>query len=126
MIVKGPLSELKNLLYSEQSLDFETEYQQYIQKGVNAVVFGMRILEQEEAELLVKHITELQNNNRDEFFITNELLMWANELNCIGILGLKRHGNLRKSLVLEEAFKNDVKVWIVTDEDEAQTLTECN
>lgn len=46
-------------------------------------------------------------------------MAWASDLQCLGILGLKRTCNLRKSLVLEEAFRNEVKIWIVTDAYEA-------
>jgi hypothetical protein len=41
-------------------------------------------------------------------------------------LGLKRNFSLRKSLVLEEAFRNDIRLWVVTDADEASTLTDLN
>ncbi len=53
-------------------------------------------------------------------------MSWATDLTCLGILGLKRNFSLRKSLVLEEAFRNDIKLWVVTDVDEAQTLTDLN
>ena len=53
-------------------------------------------------------------------------MSWATDLTCLGILGLKRNFSLRKSLVLEEAFRNDIKIWVVTDVDEAQTLTDLN
>ena len=53
-------------------------------------------------------------------------MSWATDLTCLGILGLKRNFSLRKSLVLEEAFRNDIKIWVVTDLDEAQTLTDLN
>jgi hypothetical protein len=46
-------------------------------------------------------------------------MSWATDLTCLGILGLKRNFSLRKSLVLEEAFRNDIKLWVVTDVDEA-------
>jgi len=58
--------------------------------------------------------------------ILKELMSWATDLTCLGILGLKRNFSLRKSLVLEEAFRNDIKIWVVTDADEAQTLTDLN
>jgi hypothetical protein len=76
--------------------------------------------------MIVKITTEMKGQNQDAAFITQELLQWAGDITCLGVLGLKKHGNLRKSLVLEDCFRNDVKVWIVTDSNEAMTLTDLN
>jgi hypothetical protein len=60
MFVKGPLSELKRMIYSEYSIDYEAELIKFVQKGITAIVFAERNLDgEEEAMMLVKHITEM-------------------------------------------------------------------
>jgi len=54
MLVKGPLSELKRIIHSEYSIDFDAEQVKYIQRGITAIAFCEKNLEQEEAEMLEK------------------------------------------------------------------------
>jgi hypothetical protein len=75
ILVKGPLNELKKIIYSEYSIDFEAEQMKFIQRGSTPIVFAERNLDgEEEAMMLVKHITEAQNQNKDSSVITAELL----------------------------------------------------
>ena len=54
MLVKGPLSELKRIIHSEYSIDLDAEQVKYIQRGITAIAFCEKNLEQEEAEMLEK------------------------------------------------------------------------
>lgn len=64
----------------EYSVDLEAEQVKFIQRGITAVVFAEKTLDDEEqANMLVKHITEFKGH-RDNVWITNELLQWADQL----------------------------------------------
>lgn len=41
-------------------------------------------------------------------------------------MGINKQCNLRNSLVLEEAHRNGIKVWMITDDSEFRSLTDCN
>ena len=60
MLVKGPLSELRRMIYSESSIDFEAEQLKFVQRGITPIAFAEKTLDgEEEAMMLVKQITEM-------------------------------------------------------------------
>lgn len=118
---------MKKFLSNENGLDYDAELTKYLQKGISTMAYGMRMLDEEDADSLIKQITEYQNANRDSHDkISEELLSLAQDLTFLGVLGVVKQTNYRASMVIEEACRNDIKVWMVTSDNEFKSLTDCN
>jgi hypothetical protein len=92
-----------------------------------AVTFAKRDMDFEESSELYKMLGELQTLHKGNKQKTQEILMaQCEELDLIGTIGIKPSLNRRNSLFMEEAYRNGVKIWMLSNLPESNNIVQIN
>lgn len=91
-----------------------------------AVTFAKRDLDFEESSELYKMLGDLQNINKYKKKTQEILLAHCEELDLIGTIGIKPNINRRNSLFMEEAHRNGVKIWMLSNFPESTNIVQIN
>lgn len=84
-------------------------------QGITALTFAKKELDSEYAEDLYRIISEVQSLHKgNRAKLTETLMILCENLELIGILGIKPYLNYRNSLFMEEVHRNGIKVWLLS------------
>lgn len=115
MIFKAPLQAIKVFMKEEIWSQLDQILQQMTKQGITALTFAKKELDSEYAADLGRCITEVQTLYKGNKSRLQDLLMSQCEnLDLIGVLGVKPYLNYRNSMFMEEVLRNGIKVWLLS------------
>lgn len=127
MLFKAPLQAIKVFMKEDLWARLEDTLQQYTKQGVTALTFAKRELDSEYSADLFRVIADVQTLYKGNQQKLQEALMTQCEnLDLIGILGVKQYLNYRNSMFMEEVLRNGVKVWLLSSQLEYETIIKVN
>jgi len=123
---KGNLRILQRMLRKNTSTNFESDIDKFTKEGIHAIGIAKRDIETEEAvelsRILQDNSSQKGTDDKNDAF----LLYLAQNLDLIGVLGMKNATNTRDALLMEELRKNGVKLFLLSTDVTAENITDLN
>ena len=123
---KGNLRILQRFLRKNTSTNFESDIDKFCKEGIHAIGIAKRDIETEEAvelsRILQDNSSQKGTDDKNDAF----LLYLAQNLDLIGVLGMKNATNTRDALLMEELRKNGVKLFLLSTDVTAENITDLN
>lgn len=100
---------------------------QFQKEGIHSWAVAKRYLGEDDANEFNRLLNENQLTSKGKKSKNDKLLLsLAKDLQLVGIYGLQLAFNYRDSLVIEDLKKNGMKLYLLSQEDEDNVLTDCN
>lgn len=125
---KGNLRILQRMLRKNTSTNFESDIDKFTKEGIHAIGIAKRDIETEEAVELSRILLDNYNSSSKNSDDKNDqfLLYLGQNLDLIGVLGMKNATNTRDALLMEELRKNGVKLFLLSTDVTAENITDLN
>ena len=117
---------LQRFLRKNLTTNFESDTDKFCKEGIHAIGIAKREIENEEAielsRILLDNSSQKGMDDKNDAF----LLYLAQNLDLIGVLGMKNATNTRDALLMEELRKNGVKLFLLSTDVTAENITDLN
>lgn len=116
------------MLRKNTSTNFESDIDKFTKEGIHAIGIAKRDIETEEAVELSRILLDNYNSSSKGTDDKNDqfLLYLGQNLDLIGVLGMKNATNTRDALLMEELRKNGVKLFLLSTDVTAENITDLN
>lgn len=125
---RGRLGTLKDFLPKEAARACQADIDRFTAQGIHVYGIGKYELDSEAASDFMRCVSENQAAYKGAKQSKNDrlLMQYAQDMHLIGTWGLKNAVNARDTLVVEELKKNGVKLFMLSQDETAVNLTDCN
>lgn len=123
---KGNLRILQKMLIKYTSTTFESDIDKFCREGIHAIGIAKREIETDEAVELSRILQDNSSSKGMDDRNDALLLQLSQNLDLIGVLGMKNATNTRDALLMEELRKNGVKLFLLSTDVTAENITDLN
>jgi len=123
---KGNLRIMQRFLKKNVNSNLETDIDRFCKEGIHAIGIARREIEAEEAQELSRILQDNSSQKGTDDKNDAFLLYLAQNLDLIGVLGMKNATNTRDALLMEELRKNGVKLFLLSTDVSQENITDLN